>query len=72
MHTVKKMTDPVVPTIAPIPMLNAQCDAMLRRKHIRQLFLGENDLIDRILFVFEVREIVVDVGREEHLCEWRY
>lgn len=52
-------------------MLNAQCDAALRRKHIRHLLLGENDLVDRILLMFEVRKIIVNVGREEHLCEWR-
>lgn len=42
--------------------------ARLRRKHICNLFVGDNDILDGILLAFEVIEIVIRITRKEDLC----
>ena len=40
---------------------------LLLREHSSNLFLGQNDVLHRILLAFEVLRVVVHVGREEEL-----
>lgn len=42
--------------------------AVLRGEHSRNLFISDDDVVDGILFAFEVIEIEVHVTREEDLC----
>jgi hypothetical protein len=41
---------------------------LLRRKHVPNLLVRDDDILHRILSSLEVIEMVVDVRREEHLC----